>query len=145
MRVATLTRIESSDHGTLGRLTAPGLDRIWVMEPPWRDNRRGESCIPNGRYVVVPHHSPRYGRCLLVTGTGPRTHILVHPGNLGGDRALGLHTHTLGCQLPGLREGWLVVRGRRQRAVLASRTAWRRLMTWADDRPYTLEIVTCWT
>ena len=145
MREAILIRQESGDHGTLGRLAAPGLDPVRVMEPPWRDNARGRSCIPCGRYVVTPHRSPRYGRCLLVTGTAPRTHILVHPGNVGGDRRLGLHTHTLGCLLPGLREGWLTVRGRRQRAVLASRPAWRRLMAWADDRPFELEIRTCWT
>ena len=143
MRHALLTRDETSDHGTLGRLRL-GADEalLHAIEPPWRDNRRNVSCIPAGRYLCVPHVSPRFGRCLLVSGVPGRSHILFHAGNVGGDRSLGLHTHTHGCLLPGLRRSSLVVRGRRQRAVLASRTALRHLMAWAGGRPFPLEIVT---
>ena len=129
------------DHGTLGVLAARGLDPLNVMEPPWRDNRRNRSCIPRGRYEVVPHLSPRFGRCLLVTGVPARSHILIHAGNFGGDRELGWHTHTLGCLLPGMRRGRLAVDGRVQEAVLASRTALRKLLAWAAGRPFALEIV----
>ena len=137
---ARLTRDESSDHGTLGCLVADGLPgAVNIMEPPWRDNRRNRSCIPNGAYVVVPHISPRFGRCLLVTGVPERSHILFHSGNVGGDVEMGLKTHTLGCLLPGLRRGHLDVRGRRQRAVLVSRTAMRHILDWAE-RPFELII-----
>ena len=145
MRHALLTRDETSDHGTLGRLRL-GADEalLHAIEPPWRDNRRNVSCIPAGRYLCVPHVSPRFGRCLLVSGVPGRSHILFHAGNVGGDRSLGLHTHTHGCLLPGLRRGGLVVAAdggrRRQKAVLASRTALRHLMAWAGDRPFPLEI-----
>ena len=141
-RTALLLRAPSTDHGTLGQLRC-GIRAaltLATMEPPWRDNARGRSCIPAGDYDVVPHVSPRYGECYLVTGTAPRTHILVHPGNVGGDTDLGLHTHTLGCLLPGLRQGWLTVRGQRQRAVLASRTACRHLARWAAGMPFRLEV-----
>ena len=138
-----LLRDPSTEHGTLGRLLcgdgaeAPDL---YVMEPPWRDNRPNRSCIPSGAYDVVPHRSPRYGACYLVRDVPGRSHILAHPGNVGGDKELGLHTHTLGCLLFGLARGWLRVRGRRQRAVLSSKPAVRHFMQWADGRPVRLEI-----
>ena len=139
-RHVRLVRGRSGEQGTLGVLSAPGLAPTWIMEPPWRDNRRNRSCIPAGLYEVVPHLSPRHRRCLLVTQVPDRSHILFHAGNLGGDVELGWHTHTAGCLLPGLRRGNLTVRGRLQAAVLSSRTAFRHLMTWAAGRPFELEI-----
>ena len=109
--------------------------------PPWRDNRRNRSCIPAGVYDVVPHISPRHRRCLLVTQVPDRSHILFHAGNVGGDVERDWHTHTAGCLLPGLRRGRIKVRGRVQEAVLSSRTAFRHIMEWAAERPFTLEIV----
>ena len=69
-RTALLRRDREDDHGTIGVLSAPGLGPLQIMEPPWRDNRRNRSCIPPGSYVVLPHLSPRFGRCLLVAGVG---------------------------------------------------------------------------
>ncbi len=140
MRRASLIRNQSSVHGTMGVLTAGEL-RLHTMEPPWRDNRRNRSCIPEGAYEVLPHLSPRFGCCLLVAGVEGRSHILFHAGNVGGDVDAGLHTHTLGCLLPGLRSGRLAVKGRAQKAVLSSRIALRHLMASAAGRPFELEIV----
>jgi len=140
MQRAILTRHLQSDQGTLGVLSGAGLAPLCIMEPPWRGNRRNRSCIPAGLYEVVPHLSPRHRRCLLVTQVPGRSHILFHAGNLGGDTDRGWHTHTKGCLLPGLRRGRMSVDGRRQQAVLASRTAFRQLMDWAQDRPFVLEI-----
>ena len=139
MNVAKLQRVETTAQGTVGVLLAGSL-QLYVMEPPWRDNCANRSCIPAGRYEVVLHLSPRFGRCLAVAEVPSRTHILVHAGNIGGDVDAGYHTHTLGCLLPGLRRGRISVKGRMQRAVLASRTAVRHLMTWAGERPFELEI-----
>ena len=141
MNRARLIRVESSDHGTLGVLSSRGLPGpVHTIEPPWRDNRRNLSCIPPGTYRVVPHRSPRFGRCLLVTDVPGRSHVLFHAGNVGGDIKRGFHTHTHGCILPGTRAGKLSVKGRMQRAVLASRPAFRQLMVWADSQPFILEI-----
>ena len=141
MKRAMLIRMETDDQGTLGAFTAEGLERgLHVLELPWRGNARNRSCIPTGRYRVVPHLSPRFRRCLLVTGVPGRSHILFHAGNFAGDAALGWRTHSHGCLLPGERRGRLLDnRKRRQRAVLASRTAMRRLLAWADA-PFDLEI-----
>ena len=140
MRTAVLQRLETGDHGTLGVLGAAGLAPVHVMEPPWRENRRNRSCIPEGVYEVVPHVSPRFRSCLLVWGVPERSRILFHAGNLGGDVERGYHSHTAGCLLPGLRRGRIAVKGRVQAAVLSSRTAFRHLMRWAAGRPFELEI-----
>ncbi len=141
MRTALLIRDESSDHGTLGALAADGGPALHVMEPPWRGNARNRSRIPPGAYRVLPHVSPRFGRSALVARVPGRSHILVHAGNLGGDAALGLRTHTRGCLLPGTRRGWLAAGARRQRAVLASRTALRLLLAWMAGEPFELRVV----
>ena len=104
--------------------------------------QRAQPLVRPGRlYEVLPHVSPRFGRCLLVAAVPGRSHILFHAGNVGGDTALGWHTHTAGCLLPGLRRGRITVRGRAQAAVLGSRTAFRHLMQWAGDRPFALEVI----
>ena len=140
MRRALLQRGRTGDQGTMGALVAREL-ALAIMEPPWRDNRRNRSCIPAGLYEVLPHVSPRFRRCLIVADVPGRSHILFHAGNIGGDVEQGWHTHTAGCLLPGLRRGRLTVKGQVQAAVIASRTAFRHLMAWADDRPFALEIV----
>ena len=139
MRTAVLIRDPSTSHGTLGRFVAEGLE-LHMIEPPWRNNRPNRSCIPAGVYRVRPHVSPRFGRCLQVEAVEGRSHILQHAGNVAGDVETGYHTHSLGCQLPGINRGKLVVKGRRQLAVLSSRTALRHLMAWADGRPYRMEV-----
>ena len=134
----TLTRETHTDHGTVGVLRAGDLS-LYTIEPPWRDNQPNISCIPRGTYTLLPHLSPRFGRCLLVAEVPDRSHILAHAGNVGGDTNKGLHTHTLGCLLPGLARGTLQIKGISQRAVLSSRTAMRHLLA-AIDRPATLII-----
>ena len=139
MRRCVLVRDATGPHGTFGTLAMDGA-RLHTLEPPWKENIPNLSCIPHGEYLVRPHRSPRFGRCLCVTAVPDRTHILIHAGNLGGDTESGYRSHTLGCILPGMRRGRLPAQGRVQAAVLASRPAVRRLMAWAADRPFTLEI-----
>ncbi len=120
MKEVQLIRSESSEQGTFGALAGMG---IWIAEPPDRGNLVGRSCIPAGEYLCHWQKSPRYGWCYQVCDVPGRTRILIHPGNLAGDKEKGLKTHTLGCLLPGKRLGRLTVRGKNQRAVLNSRTA----------------------
>ncbi len=141
MRILKLFRNSTGDDGTLGTLVGQGLS-LSVIELPWRDNARNRSCIPDGDYLVVPHVSPRFGRCLHVTDVPDRSHVLFHSGNVAGDKALGWHTHSHGCILPGLRHGKLEVRGRIQRAVLVSKTGARHLLAWAANQPFQLEVTT---
>lgn len=140
MRIATLDRGPSTEHGTIGLFTLHQGPTLCTMELPWRENAAEVSCIPPGEYVVEPYLSPTFGRCYHVTDVQDRTWILFHSGNVAGNRDLGYHTHSLGCILPGLRSGWLTVKGRRQRAVLASRTGCRHLDKWAGRRPFRLRV-----
>ena len=69
---------------TLGR-----LGRYWTIEPPWKGNKPYESCIADGVYDLEPHHSPRFGKCFILSNEqagvgkteGDRTHILIHAAN----------------------------------------------------------------
>lgn len=122
-----LQREPTTDQGTFGKLTIGG-DSFFTAEPPWRNNASNRSCIPDGKYTMLPHISPRFGKCLLIVDTKPRTVVLIHSGNLAGDTAKGYKTHSHGCLLPGTRQGKLTVNNKRQRAVLCSKTAMRRIL-----------------
>jgi hypothetical protein len=68
-----------------------------TLELPWKDNRRGVSCIPEGEYDVVKdgptvRRPYIYFRVLNVPG---RSGILWHPGTYT--------SHIKGCILPGER------------------------------------------
>ncbi len=109
----TLTREPGSDYGTPGTLRGPdGRVVCHMMEPPWRDNRTGMSCIPAGTYPV--RHLPRsasgkYRDVYAIGGTGSRVGILIHKGNYAGDSAKGYRTDSYGCLMP--CAGFGVVRG----------------------------------
>lgn len=90
MRV-TLERVGSSErHGTLGYLEAGEL-RLVTLEPPWRGNAPGVSCVPPGEYRLEAHLSERWplGTWALVGGTvshfpeagKARSAVLFHPAN----------------------------------------------------------------
>ncbi len=148
MLILPLHRRERGDHGTFGRLSLPRPESpgagLWIAEPPPRDNLTGLSCIPGAPrglgYLCVWQRSPKYGWCYEVTEVRGRTRILMHSGNLAGDSTLDMKTHTKGCLLPGMRLGYLTVRGIRQRAVLNSRTAVRRLAEHTGKAPFILRI-----
>lgn len=131
-----LIRTETSDEGTFGVLM---YDRRYLFtgELPWRNNERGQSCIPAGLYQVFMRTSPRFGRCYEIQDVPGRTHILLHNGNWCGDDVLGFKTHVDGCVLVGLSRG--VLSG--QRAVFASRRARHRLEAEMGGAPFELEIV----
>jgi hypothetical protein len=138
---ATLTRLATGDQGTFGVLRLGSFD-CWTAEPPWRDNERSVSCIPQGTYEVRPRYSPRYKRHLHVLNVPGRSMILIHCGNLAGDKTKGFKTHSSGCILVGRRMGRLEVsRGKPfQKAVLASRFAMTDLLRALDNQPFTLTI-----
>lgn len=91
---AKVVRYLNTPNQTLGVwYNAVDLAKAYTLELPWRDNLRGKSCIPDGRYAVIKHMSPRFGQCFWLQNTFPRTQILVHAGNY--------NTDTAGCLLVG--------------------------------------------
>ena len=118
MDVLHLLRYQTGPLATHGVLIARDLPPLATLEPPWLDDRLYVSCVRSGVYRLVPHKSPRFGHVLLLRGTQPRTHILIHAGNYAHQ--------TEGCILPGLRRGKL----KHQDAVRRSRPALNRLIKW---------------
>lgn len=133
---AILTRADSSDQGTFGRIVAPGIS-LFTGELPWRDNQPSISCIPEGLYRVVWTFSPRFRRFMyLVDGVVSRSGIRKHPANLMGDAALGFKSQLNGCIALGERLGWMDG----QKAILLSMPAVRRFEETMRRQPFTLEI-----
>lgn len=131
-----LLRTKSTDQGTFGRLLYNDKIRYYTLEPPWRNNEKGVSCIPEGEYKAVWHHSPKYGWCYLITGVPNRSFILVHPGNFGGDVFKGYRTHTKGCILVGTRRGIL----EDQEVILASKSAVKKLFKELEEKDFVLKV-----
>lgn len=94
MKTLTLTRIKDTGKSTIGKITCEGNEVVKTLELPWKDNKRGVSCIPKGRYLVERHHSPSKGKCFHVLGVEGRSEILIHLGNYPHD--------SLGCILVGI-------------------------------------------
>ena len=84
----SLSRIEISDAGTMGRIAVDGKFVCFAVERPWLDNRRNVSCIPPGRYDLAYVDSPKFGRRLEVKDVPDRTHILVHAGTGSATRSV---------------------------------------------------------
>ena len=67
--------------GTNSTLTINGNFIGFIIELPWKDNKRNESCIPEGTYTLKPRWSKRFGHHLLVCKVPDRSLILIHPAN----------------------------------------------------------------
>ena len=133
---AVLERLESSDHGTFGRLTMPGLS-LFTGELPDRGNAPSISRIPAGIYPVRWTWSPRFKRFMYLVDEVPdRTGVRFHSANLMGDASLGFRCQLNGCIAPGERLGWMDG----QKAVLLSAPAVRRFETLMNGKPFELEI-----
>jgi hypothetical protein len=88
-----LVRVARNAEATYGVLVWENTAFAVTLELPWRENKRGESCIPHGKYQCKKVHSPKFGSTYEVTGVPGRSEILFHKGNLSDD------TH--GCILIG--------------------------------------------
>lgn len=140
MREVTIKRVSTSDHGTVGFISIDGKFFGYSMERPERGNRRSISCIPAGTYKVEWGRSPKYGRCYHVKNVENRSHILIHPGNYGGDTLKGFRSDTDGCILLGKRLGSLIYNMKRQKTVLISRPAVRKFNAALNKESFLLTI-----
>lgn len=144
MLTLVLERKTCSDEGTVGVIRLGRTPICYTLELPWRDNRSGLSCIPQGSYLVeyLPRSaSGKYHDVYHVTGVKGRGGILIHPGNFGGDRTLGMRSDILGCILPGRRIGRLPVVGGDQLAIIDSRGGLRDLHLIANRQSFNLEVI----
>lgn len=131
---------ESDDQGTPGYLIMPGF-RCVSLELPWRDNKKGISCIPPGKYKIKPGESSRKlgGRTdlYLIHGTEPRTWVFFHAGNWAGDKAMGYRSDSKACVLLGSAHTTMY----KQKAISNSQNTIKDFMDELDGRDALLEIV----
>ena len=135
MKLATLTRFDSSVQGTFGKLTCEELS-LYITELPWRNNEKSKSCIPEGLYKISWSHSPRFGFAYRVHEVPGRSAILIHAGNYAGDTVHKYLSNSYGCMLPALRLGYL----NKQKAGLYSVAAVRKLVGFFQKQTFMLEI-----
>ena len=107
MKKGTLTRFQTSDQGTFGRLVLESGFACATLELPWRDNKKDESCIPEGTYLFKKREgSPKHGTVyeMVLDSEAPnREHVQIHAANLGGDVKVGFVKQLEGCIAPGMK------------------------------------------
>lgn len=87
-KTAYLIRTEYPDY-TAGILTLTDEDRVLftcnTMELPNKQNKQYVSCIPYGRYAVVPYSSTKFPNVYQVLDVPNRDKILIHIANTVAD------------------------------------------------------------
>lgn len=134
---ALLTREETGDHGTFGRLRVD--DHVWFTgELPWRDNAADISSIPPGVYPCLWTWSNRFKRKMYLVDKVPaRAGVRIHPANVMGDKALGFRCQLNGCVALGEKRGFMAG----QKAILVSMPAVTSLEQYLQGQPFELEII----
>lgn len=136
MEKVILTRFDSSDQGSFGRIDYKGNARF-TGELPDRNNASNISCIPCGLFVVRWTLSPRLKKYTYeVVGVPGRGGIRFHSANLFGDTTKGYVAQLLGCISIGERIGYI----KKQKALLVSRPAVAHFEDTMQRLPFLLEI-----
>jgi len=79
MKNLVIQRDEFSDC-SYGRMWY-GDFQCFTLELPWKENKKGISCIPKGWYYACKYNSPSNGDCISIGGVVGRTHIQIHSAN----------------------------------------------------------------
>lgn len=135
-----LVRTSTGDEGTFGHLIIGDRVQCATLEPPWKNNDAGRSCILQGSYRAKEWTSPRHGECYWLEDVPGRSEILIHAGNWAGDRQLGRRSDSEGCILVGSHV--TVVDG--QRGVVSSRVALGALMGLLHGEDLEVAIINAW-
>lgn len=126
MQVIRLDRFMHHPRGTLGVLRFPDQKPFYTVERPWLDNRRFESCVPEGAYILTWQKSPKFGWCYELSDVNGRDHILIHVANYPEDvqGCIGLGEALMGNKV----------------AVGRSRDAMRRFEFLTEEKQWILQI-----
>lgn len=68
-------------EGTNGQLTWNGKLICKTIELPWKENERGVSCVPEGKYFIKKRYSAKHGFHFELVDVPSRRFILIHPAN----------------------------------------------------------------
>lgn len=89
-------------QGTNGEISYGGHRLCACIELPWRQNKRGISCIPEGRYQLVLQQHHKHGLQLAVANVPQREGILIHPANFAIRELQGCIAPVVKCSGPGI-------------------------------------------
>lgn len=127
-----LKRVLFTDDGVIGVLINGNRPLCLTLEREWKDNEKGLSCIPEGRYLCQRVDTPMHGITYQVLQVPNRDAILFHSGNTEVD--------SKGCILVGQMFGELEATDpasgnkEMQLAVLNSKAAFQDFMAVMDGR-----------
>lgn len=86
MKIITIKRVAYRQDGTYGVIFDEGdLPFALTLERKWLNNKKGESCIPEGEYSCKRVVSPKFGDTFEVQNVPNRSEILFHKGNIEDD------------------------------------------------------------
>jgi hypothetical protein len=162
VKQAILTRLESDDEGTRGRLdvlhelTGEVVFSCVTLELPWRKNKRDRSCAPAGSYLFKGRaDSPKHPGFVYEEWDDPATaeredvkdrdNTQIHAANLAGDVDKGFVAQLLGCIAPGIsfvkfRKGVKPAGDKDQIGVSASGSALKQLVAALNKETFHLTI-----
>lgn len=126
-----LIRVTSGEQGTIGVLSAVGLE-LATLELPWVNNEPGISCIPNGSYRCECSISDKYGWCYCINDVPGRENIVIHHGEVAGNRKAGLKADTYGGVMVGMK-----IDGSR---LVSSKVAFGCLHLFFQNKPIQLQV-----
>lgn len=69
------------EEGTNGALFIKNNFLGFTIELPWIDNKKNESCIPEGSYILKARFSKKFNHHLVLENVTNRSLILIHPAN----------------------------------------------------------------
>ncbi|WP_018249855.1 DUF5675 family protein [Orenia marismortui] len=116
MNEIRVIRKEETGEATLGEIYVDGEKIGHTLEPPWRQNKANESCIPPGEYnaFIRKRGSSRWNYDVIqLEEVFNRSAVQIHIGNYP--------KNTRGCILVG--------KGKGKNAVWSSRDAFEDLMS----------------
>lgn len=79
--------------GIFGTLTSESEALGVTVEQEWAGNRPFLSCVPDGKYALVPFVSPRYGKTFVMVNPGLGVYALADDRLSDHDRYLCLFPH----------------------------------------------------
>ena len=115
---------DNKTYGTFGVLLINGRAFCVTLEPPWVENERNVSCVPEGQYQAIRVPSEKFGEVFLLEDIPGRSGIEIHPGNVRED--------TEGCIIVASSFGKL---RNHNRAVLNSGDTFRSFMRVLEYTP----------
>lgn len=136
-------RNKSTDDGTPGKLTVPEINfSCDTLELPWRNNKRGESCIIPDTYSATPWFSPTLKvNVLRLEDKHGRKDCLVHNGNFAGDEKKGKKTQVHGCTEVGRGYAQIALpdnKEKKQFGICSSKPTLKELVEAVGEGPHTI-------